>query len=604
MRKKLASYNTANNPTAEPTSNPPKNFASSQCKNLANDPVSKQASDPTSNQTSDLVSAISRRKFLAGASVALGCAAGAATTFGIFGCAPSSSQNATSGASSGVATGSSTNNTSSQDGNGNTSNAPKVPAKIDKTYDTDLLIIGGGGSGLACAVQAALNKTDFILIEKNSILGGNANFVEGMFAIGSQFQKQQGISITAADITEAELSRGQHRQNGALWLDLCNRSADNINWCLEQGCQYSGIIDNYYGGLFPTFHWFKDNKSKVGYVEPMIKRVEELGTAIHFSTAADSLILNNGKVAGAYATGPDGVTQYNAKAVVLAAGGFGGSSDMIAKQGWDTDDIFIVGSPNAAGDGYRMATEAGALDMLADAAQSILYAIPAFPPIDFANDAGNPINGYFGIAAGGPVLWVNEMADRFTRENLTDDNLVLQCIPGKSNKHNYCIFDDNILKSKFATTPEAMKLFEDSLKSNNGNSLYAANTIEDLAKCFKHDAKDLEATINRYNELCNKGVDEDFGKPAELMLPINGEPYYIAKLSYSFFFSVGGLATNRKREVLNTNKEPIAGLYAIGNDGNVNYRNVYTINMPGTAFGNQVNSGREAAQSVLEYLKG
>ena len=49
---------------------------------------------------------------------------------------------------------------------------------------------------------------------------------------------------------------------------------------------------------------------------------------------------------------------------------------------------------------------------------------------------------------------------------------------------------------------------------------------------------------------------------------------------------------------------PIEGLYAIGNDGNMLYRNVYTINMPGTAFGNQVNSGREAANAAMEYVQG
>ncbi|MDR1421763.1 MAG: FAD-binding protein [Coriobacteriales bacterium] len=480
---------------------------------------------------------------------------------------------------------------------------PVVPANIDAEYTSDLLIIGVGGSGMTCCVQASLNGTDYIALEKSTIVGGNANFVEGMFGIGSKFQRELGIDVTAAQIIEAEMQRGQYRQNGSMWLDLCNKSAENIDWCLEQGVLYSGVIDSYYGGLYPTFHWFKDNKCRVGFVEPMTKRLEELNAPIHYETAASSLIVEDGKVVGAYAEGPEGVIKYNAKAVVLAGGGFGGNPEVIAKQGWNTEGIFFPGSSNAAGDGWRMATEAGAKDMLDDAAQSILYNIQAFPTIDFANDAGNLINGYFGIAAGGPMLWVNEYGDRYARENLTADNLVLQCIPGKVNKANYAIFDQAILDKNFANTPEYKQMFEDSLASNNGDSLYAANSIEELAGFFQIDPAALKASVDRYNELATKGIDEDFGKPGELMEPIVAGPYYIAKLTYSFFFSVGGFLVNRKRQVLDVDRNPIPGLYAIGNDGNNNYRHVYTINMPGTAFGNQVNSGREAANFVQEFLK-
>jgi fumarate reductase flavoprotein subunit len=553
---------------------------------MAKQTAHKEAAMPQDSECMSTESAgVSRRAFLLG-----GAATGALALAGsVLGCSAKKAPATGSGSTRDAA---------------DSSGGPTVPEKVDREYTTDLLIIGVGGSGMTCCVQAALNGTDFIAIEKGDLIGGNANFVEGMFAIGSKFQKEQGIDVTPAQIIEAEMSRGQYRQNGSMWMDLCIKSAENIDWCLEQGVQYSGIIDDYYGGLYPTFHWFKDNRSKVGFVEPMTRRLEELGATIHLKTAATSLALENGVIAGAYAKGPEGIIRYHAKAVILAAGGFGGNPDVIARQGWDTEGIFVVGSPNAAGDSHRMATEIGAFDMLTDAAQSILYNIQAFPNIDFANDAQNPINGYFGIASGGPVLWVNEYGDRFARENLTTDNLSLQCIPGKANKANYCIFDQGIYEKNFGTSESAKKMFEESLTKNGGNSLYAASSIEELAGFFKHDPVVLKATIERYNELANKGVDEDYGKPAQFLTPITGGPYYIAKLSYTFFFSVGGFLVNRKRQVLDTNKEPIRGLYAIGNDGNNNYRNVYTINMPGTAFGNQVNSGREAANYAQEYLKG
>ena len=90
--------------------------------------------------------------------------------------------------------------------------------------------------------------------------------------------------------------------------------------------------------------------------------------------------MKNGRVIGAYADGGEGVVRYSAKAVVLATGGFGGNEEIVAEQGWNTDGMRIVGSPNAAGDGYRIAMDNGACSFMADSAQSILYAIELFLP--------------------------------------------------------------------------------------------------------------------------------------------------------------------------------------------------------------------------------
>ena len=381
-----------------------------------------------------------------------------------------------------------------------------------------------------------------------------------------------------------------------------NKSAENINWCIEQGVRYSGVVDDYYGGLFPTFHWFKDNKAAVGYVEPMKARLDELGVEVHLKTTVNGLIMDGGNVAGAYAQGDEGTLRYNAKAVIFATGGFGGNEEVIAQQGWNTEGMRIVGSPNAAGDGYRLAMDQGAKSFMPDSAQSILYAIEALPPIDFHDAAENPINGYFGIAAGGPVLWVNEACQRYSRENLYADNLVLQCIPGKANKANYVLFDQTVFERFFGKDDAAKKMMNDALDSNDDNSLYQAGSFEELAANFDLDADALKATIDHYNELCRAGSDTDFGKTPDLMVALETAPFYLAKLSYSYFFSVGGIVTDKQRRVLDGGLNPIGGLYAIGNDGNMLYRNVYTINMPGTAFGNQVNSGREAAHAAKDYL--
>jgi fumarate reductase flavoprotein subunit len=487
---------------------------------------------------------------------------------------------------------------------GDTASSPGTwkPSRVDKVYDTDILIVGAGGSGLACAVQSALNGAKLILIEKGDFPGGNANFVEGMFAIGSRFQKEKGINIKPVEIINAELLRGQYRASGALWMDLCTKSAANIDWLLEQGILYSGVIDDYYGGLYSTFHWFKNAAGAVGYVEPMTKRLQDLGAPIHLKTAAKSLITQGGKVSGVYAQGPEGVIQYNARAVIFATGSFGGNPDLIKKQGWDITGLSLAGSPNASGDGYMMARAIGARDFMPQTAQSIIYHIEAFPFMTLEN-ASNPINGYFGPASGGPVLWINEDCDRYANEAIRTENLVLQCIPGKDNKANFCLFDQHIYDTYFGVTDAARTMFENALAENKGNCLYKENSLEALAGRFKLNPAVLRATVDRYNALCAQGNDEDYGKGREFLVAISKPPYYIAQLRYSFYFAVGGITTNKHRQVLDDNQNVIPGLYAIGLDGHMMYRNVYTINMPGTAFGNQVNSGRTAANHALGYIR-
>ena len=127
---------------------------------------------------------ISRRAFLTGA-----CVTGAAAMVGgLNACAPP--QDAGPGGAGGTGSGA----------NGGAVPVSKAPSKVDKTYDADLLIVGAGGSGLACAVQAALNGTNLILVDKSNQVGGNANFVEGMFAVNSTLQLEQGIDMQPAEM--------------------------------------------------------------------------------------------------------------------------------------------------------------------------------------------------------------------------------------------------------------------------------------------------------------------------------------------------------------------------------------------------------------------
>lgn len=60
-------------------------------------------------------------------------------------------------------------------------NAYSEPAGEDETWDTDVLVVGGGGAGFSAAITAAQGGANVILIEKSSFLGGNTLMQGGAY---------------------------------------------------------------------------------------------------------------------------------------------------------------------------------------------------------------------------------------------------------------------------------------------------------------------------------------------------------------------------------------------------------------------------------------
>lgn len=481
-----------------------------------------------------------------------------------------------------------------------------APTEIVETLEADIVIAGSGMSGLAAAVEAALDGNKVLVLEKANAVGGNGQGTEGMFAVGSSLQQAAGIHIDPRDIIMAEAEEGQYRVDGSLWMDLVTKSAENIEWCKEQGVEYSGVVDNYYTGLYSTMHWFKDGKAAEGYVPQMDARAQELGVEFRFETAADSLIIEDGKVVGLYAKATDGsYIQINAKAVILATGGIGNNAELMAQQGWGNkaQTLTLGGYPAIDGDGYKMAMAAGARDFLSNSCQLVTNFVPAFgndttPPYD------DPLNSSQSIFSGGPILWVNQDADRFVDENVVAKNMMLQSVALKGIRDSYAIFDSSLIESLKQRAPEVEDALAKGLAENAGDSIFTADTVEGLAEAFGLDSDELTATVSRYNDLCKGGEDLDFGKESAQMVPIEKPPLYIAKMQNNVVVTIGAITTNKRREVLDEDFEAIPGLYAAGVDGAMLWRNVYTINMPGTCNGNNINSGREAAQNATTYIKG
>ncbi|MCD5448233.1 FAD-dependent oxidoreductase [Lactobacillus delbrueckii subsp. lactis] len=477
----------------------------------------------------------------------------------------------------------------------------KAPSQIDKEISVEYLIVGAGIAGLASAVQAREEGLETLVIEKNGFVAGNGGGVEGIFGINTKMQQEAGIHAEKEDIIAKEMELGQYRANGAFWVDLVNNSADNIEWLLKQGVQLTHV-DDYHGTcMFPTFHWWKGGFASEGYVPYMKKRCDELGVKFMTSTSAISIIQEDGVVKGVYAKSADGIVKINAKATLLCTGGVGHSAELIEKQGWSTKNLHYCSMPSNTGDGYKMAMAAGARDMLVESPEFMMNYIMALPH-EGVHLYIDPINGFMSLPSGGPTVFVDQDGRRFVNENAKKYNLLYQRMAMQSVKNAYEVFNQDIYDRITAGIPDADKVLAQAVETNEGDSLYKEDSLEDLAKHFDLPKDVLTKTLNDYNKFARQGKDEEFAKDSDNLIPMEEGPYYIARLDPSNLIGVGGIGSNRKFEAIDPDFNTIPGLYVAGMDSTMQYRNVYTITLGGSACAHNVNSGRHAAMNAKDYI--
>jgi fumarate reductase flavoprotein subunit len=517
-------------------------------------------------------SGISRRNFLQGA--AAGAAGIAAVS--VLGCAPKQTA-------------------ANQPAGGTAPVQATKPASISETMTADVVVVGGGNSGLAATVQAAELGAKVILLESQEKTGGNGQATEGIFAAGSKMQKDAGIDIKLIEIVDEENRTFNYRLNSLFWKDMFEASGDNIEWLQKNGVLFSGTVDDYHGmGIVKSFHWWKDGKG-TNYSEPMTAKAKELGVQVLTKTAAADLIFENGKVTGIYATKSDSSTiQINCKAVILASGGYAGNTDMMEARGHDMVNNKYIGFPGHNGDGLRMTLAVGGVD---GTPNGTFLRIPTFVGLSFLESVAGNLNGK-------SSLWVNEAGERYVREDLQVtymDGYAANAI--LSQQKSFAIVDHGLLEKLSGTVSTIIQDVENAVTKDGGKHFFKADTIEELAGKAGIDAKTLASTLNRYNELCDKGSDEDFNKPAEMLVSLTKGPFYIFGQNILYATSIGGVKTNRKMEVVNKSNQPIPGLYAVGTEGCELYKETYTINKPGSMNGHNINSGRTAGKNAVAALK-
>lgn len=488
----------------------------------------------------------------------------------------------------------------------------KIQVKIMKTINTDVVIVAGGPAGLAAAITAGERGLKSVILEKSSATGGAANMGMGPLGINTRIQRENFNEISVEKALDMHMQYTHYNVDSDLVQTYFNKSADTIEWLEDMGVEFAGSF-RYFKESEATWHIVKPENGVIGpraasaMVKVMTEKAKELGCEIMLETPVTSLIMENDKVCGAIATDKDGNgIEVRGKAIIVATGGFGNNKEMIAEEfGLHLgEDFFPFQIPGITGDGLRMMWDVGAMKFGANI--EAIYQIP------------DNLNWFLLDAVlRQPNLLINQWGDRFMNEgdmgNTTYVGNALRLQPGN---YGYCIMDEGILKEYKKNGPDIMDIVHpaDAFIAFDGQATKAveqgyegyieAETIEELAQKLGIDAEKLQDTIDEYNEMCERGVDNKFHKPQKYLHPITGRgKYLVGKYYVAAYGTVGGVRINKYCEVLDNNLNPIEGLYSAGSDANTIYGDSYNFTLPGNTMGFAVNTGRMAGESVADYIE-
>lgn len=451
-------------------------------------------------------------------------------------------------------------------------------ASKDKTYDTEVVVVGAGAAGLSAALEAANNGAKVILVEKLAMTGGSTARSGGKIqAAGTDIQKSHGVEDNADLYYNHLMSVGENKVDPAKIRLIADNSLADFNWLVENGVEFSKNIEQLHEKYRPIRgHYVSAQDGKVeqdghgwAITQPLEKMAKEKGVEILLETPAKKLIVDNkGAVTGIECEDSEGnKIIVNAKAVILATGGYDFNKDLLEEYAPLVKPVYSTVAPGNVGDGLIMARDAGA-KIEAGGGAVLLY-------LDLAVGVGE-VGGLYVDTTGSRFM--DETDFWFTRTKKLMD---------RNQTGMFYITDAKGKSDRFDSLVEAGQVFE-------------GNTIEELAG--KLGMTELTSTVERYNELSKKGLDEDFNKDSEYMKSVDEGPFYAVAFAPITSGTFGGPVTNEKGQVVAESGEIIKGLYAAGEVAN---GDIFYQEYPGSgsSISTCVGMGRIAGRVAAEEAK-
>lgn len=482
----------------------------------------------------------------------------------------------------------------------------------DRTMNTDVVVIGAGAGGTSAAFAAVDAGYKTILLEKMAALGGSGNYMEGTFAVMSKPQIEDNIIITVEEQFQKTMFFHHWRINSKALNRWLKESAPMIDWLMENGVGITSVKKT-----SPTsprgWHMFEGGHG-TSLIRTFSAKILAGGGTILTETPAKQLIFKNGRVTGVIAETADGdKITINAKAVIVATGGFPCNTEMI-KQYLNAPYTY-AGPSGRDGDGVRMLESIGAeLQNMHVVMQAGLWLKDVPTDLQFGQDGGTAKFVRLLGVLNHPYLLVSPRGERMVDETqpLEFISNAFEAVGGEG----FVVFDDDTRKELMEVgmirgyfgMVERMTKFNDFDKvfadGEKAGFAYKANSLNELARKTGMDPAVLNATAAQMNRLYENRYDDQFYKDPTWLRPVKKGPFYALKGSLRMYSTCGGAKINEYFQPMTVDNKVLQGVYAIGQDAGGLYGDSYDMNIgPGTASSWAITGGRLSVEHIKTAVK-
>lgn len=489
----------------------------------------------------------------------------------------------------------------------------------------DVVVVGAGGAGMSAAITAADAGKSVVIVESQAMVGGNTvrstggmNAAKTALQDNNEFGETAGVEKTLAavdstwsdnadivalgEIVKAQWAEYQANPTGyfdskelmqldtliggkgindtTLVATMVENSEAGIEWLSSIGADLTSV-GSFGGASVKRIHRPVNAEGKTlsvgSYIVPILeKNVTDRGIEILFDTTATEIRMENGAAVGINGVTANGANVIvNAKAVILATGGFGANLEMVAQLKPELEGFMTTNAAGLLGQGIEMATAVGA-------ATVDMEQIQIHPTVQ-ADTAALITEGLRGDGA----ILVNAEGKRFIDEVGTRD-VVSAAEIAQTGSFSWLIVDQKMVDASSVIAGYITK----------GLTL-TGNTYEELASAMGVDAANFSATMEAWNANVAAKTDAEFGRTS-FASPLDTAPFYGIKVTAGVHHTMGGLKINEKTEVLTAEGAAIPGLYAAGEvTGGVHGAN----RLGGNAVSDIVVFGRIAGAEAANYVK-
>ena len=465
----------------------------------------------------------------------------------------------------------------------------------DDEESYDVVVIGAGTTGVPAALSAFEEGASVCVLQKESCA-----IAQGNQSCGIQLEGSDESALL--NLVHRMMASCSQRGDQAQIKRFIYSSGEAMEWYMERGAQAG--LDSMTVSIVPVTHepfgthmqmTVRAGRKPVTHGTAMLKiaeMAEAQGVVFHYNTPAVQIVLEDGRAAAVIGRREDGTyLKVNAeKGIIIATGDYQNNEALVHRFNPDCE-LYERKQVGKTGDGILMGMLAGGRMEPTGHTKMVMD-----------SDAGFLFNE--------PFLTVDEQGHRFMNEDVKMENVVNYLRRNKTPDWYTQVFDDDWFAQVEGwggeTIPyEVMEnyipgLHPDATGVTQGLiDTHRCDTLEEAFAEIGLPVEEAMASVARYNELCDLGFDEDFGKNPAYLRKIEKAPFWVVHRHLRVSATLSGLVTNDNFEVLDSNLDPIPGLYAAGNCAGQFYGCPdYPLELSGISIGRCITGGRVAGKLV------